>query len=100
MPQLLPSGRWRGRVRDPRTGKQIAPHVVIGGASSYPDEATCRRAESDARDALLDAATLGVTVRQFWQEWTTDPLWLRPAESTNIHNRERTEKFVERYGPR
>jgi hypothetical protein len=37
-------------------------------------------------------------VREFWDDWTTDPLWLRPAESTNIHNRERTSKFVAAHG--
>src|SRR4051794_23250922 len=100
MPQLLPSGRWRGRVRHPRTGKQIAPHVVIGGPATYPDEPACRRAEDDAREALTDAAILGVTVRGFWNEWTADPLWRRPAQSTNLHNRERTERFVQRYGDR
>ena len=31
MANQLPSGRWRGRVRHPRTGKQVAPHTVIGG---------------------------------------------------------------------
>lgn len=24
----------------------------------------------------------------FWERWTTDPLFARPKESTNIHNRE------------
>jgi integrase len=39
-------------------------------------------------------------VREFWQEWTTDPLWARPAESTNVTYRERTEGFVRAYGDR
>jgi hypothetical protein len=41
-----------------------------------------------------------VTVRAFWERWTSDPLFARPKESTNIHNRERTQAFVERYGDR
>ena len=39
-----------------------------------------------------------VTVQAFWERWTRDPLFARPKESTNIHNRERTRMFVERYG--
>jgi hypothetical protein len=41
-----------------------------------------------------------VTVRGFWQEWTTDPLRLRPADSTNLHNAGRTRAFVDVYGER
>ncbi len=41
-----------------------------------------------------------MTVRDFWERWTTDPLFARPKDSTNIHNRERTRAFVERYGAR
>lgn len=38
-----------------------------------------------------------MTVQEFWERWTADPLFARPKESTNIHNRERTRRFVERY---
>ena len=31
MPTRLPSGRWRPRVRHPRTGKQLSTRDVIGG---------------------------------------------------------------------
>ena len=37
-------------------------------------------------------------MREWWTEWTTEAPWLRPAESTNLHNRERTERFVAIYG--
>ncbi|HEX4436458.1 MAG TPA: hypothetical protein VH061_06630 [Solirubrobacteraceae bacterium] len=40
----------------------------------------------------------GETLYGFWERWTTDPLFARPKESTNIHNRERTRAFVDRYG--
>jgi hypothetical protein len=39
-----------------------------------------------------------VTVAEFHRRWTTDPLFARPKESTNIHNRERTHAFVSRFG--
>lgn len=41
-----------------------------------------------------------MTLRDFWERWTTDPLFARPKDSTNIHNRERTRAFVECYGGR
>ena len=47
-------------------------------------------AEDEARRLLRSSARTGVTVREFWNDWTTDPLWLRPSTSTNLHNRERT----------
>jgi integrase len=40
----------------------------------------------------------GVTLAEFWQRWTTDPLFARPKASTNLHNRERTRGFVTVYG--
>jgi integrase len=98
MPQQLPSGRWRPRVRHPRTGKQINPATVIGGPETFATREKATAAEEEARRLLRADARLGVTVREFWTLWTTDPLWLRSAKSTNIHNRERTERFVEEYG--
>src|SRR5215217_1067688 len=100
MANQLPSGRWRGRVRDPRTGKQVAPHTAIGGPSTYASRREAERAEDNARDLLHDLALRGKTVGEWWGEWTTDPLWARPAESTNMHNRERTRAFAQTYADR
>jgi integrase len=97
MPTQLPSGNWRPRIRHPRTGKQLNPQAVIGGPTSYPDEDAARAAERAALKVLRTNARAGVTVREWWEEWTTDPLWLRPAESTNVLNRERTEHFAAAY---
>jgi integrase len=94
MPQQLPSGRWRTRVRHPRTGKQVSARTVIGGPDTYATEPEALAAESEARRLLHTSARVGVTVGQWWTEWTTDPLWARPSESTNIHYRERTERFA------
>jgi integrase len=87
-------------VRDPRTGKQVAPHTIIGGPKTYATRRVAERAEDQARDELYELAERGATVREWWETWTTDPLWARPAESTNIHNRERTKAFANRYGDR
>jgi integrase len=98
MPSQLPSGMWRPRVRHPRTHKHLNPRAVIGGPDTYPTREEAKAAEDRARRALLTNARLGVTVREFWEEWTIDPRWQRPAKSTNIHRRDATRKFVEKYG--
>src|SRR3954470_10163293 len=102
MPTQLPSGNWRPRVRHPRTRKHINPATIIGGPSMYPphDRAGAERAEQDAVELRTSSARAGVTVRDFWTEWTSEAPWLRPAESTNIHNRERTQAFVDAYAER
>jgi len=73
---------------------------VIGGAKTYATRREAERAEDQARDALLGIAERGATVREWWTEWTTSPLWARPAESTGVHHLERTRAFVARYGDR
>jgi integrase len=98
MPTQLPSGRWRTRVRHPRTGKQLNARAVIGGPDTYATRDAAAAAEDEARRLLRTNARLGVSVREFWQDWTSDPLWMRPAASTNIHNAERTRGFVDAYG--
>lgn len=98
MPSQLPSGRWRARIRHPRTGKHLSAWSVIGGPETYDDRAAAVAAEDEARKILRSSVRAGVTLREFWEEWTTSPLWMRPSESTNVHRRERTTKFVERYG--
>ena len=97
MPTPLPSGRFRTRVRHPRTGKQISARQVIGGPETYPTEPEALAAEKEARRLLLAGARVGITVAEWWIEWTNDPNWQRPAESTNMHYRERTRKFVEQH---
>jgi integrase len=88
------------RLPSHRAGKQVAPSSIIGGPKTYPTRREAERAEDRARDELLGIAERGVTVRDFWTVWTISPLWARPSESTNIHNRERTRGFVERFGHR
>ena len=98
MPNQLPSGRWRARVWHPRQRKQVPVRQVIGGPDTYESEEEAKLAEAEARTLLADSARAGVTVEEWWTEWTTNALWQREAESTNIHYRIRTKAFVERYG--
>ena len=100
MANQLPSGRWRGRVYDARSAKQLSPAAIIGGPATFHTEADAVAAEALAAEHLRDHAALGVTVEDFWREWTTSPLWARPAKSTNLHNLERTAGFVSKFGDR
>jgi hypothetical protein len=100
MPSQLPSGRWRTRVRHPRTRKQLSARSVIGGPETYATMAGAEAAEAQVRDLLRSNPRVGVTVAEFWHEWISDPLWQRPARSTNLHNRERTSQFVAAHADR
>jgi integrase len=75
---------------------------VIGGPATYPDRSSAAAAEREAADVLRVNADSGLmTVAAFYAEWTTDPQWVkRRGESTNLHNWERTRRFVQRYGDR
>ncbi len=96
----LPSGRWRAQVHDPALGHNVSVSRVLGGPGTFATKTEAKRARETARERLGDAHARDVTVHDFWERWTTDPLFARPKESTNIHNCERTFAFVERYGAR
>jgi integrase len=85
-------------VRHPRTGKTINPRQVIGGPDTFATRREASFAEDEARRILRSNARAGVTVYEWWETWTTDPIWQRPSQSTNIHYRERTSAFVTVYG--
>lgn len=96
--QRLPSGKWRAQVYDPASGKNVSVSKVL------PDEPGTYRTKTEAKGArerarsALGKASSGVTVAEFRERWTTDPLFSRPKESTNIHNKERTKAFAKKYG--
>jgi integrase len=94
----LPSGRWRAQVYDSATGKNLSVSKIIGGPGTFATKTEAKRAREQARGLLREPRSREVTVAAFWERWTTDPLFARPKDSTNIHNRERTKAFVERYG--
>lgn len=93
----LPSGRWRARIWN--EGKDVPVSKILGaGASSFQTKREARDAYGKARRMLRGHSGDAVSVREFWERWTTDPLFARPKESTNAHNRERTREFAKRYG--
>lgn len=105
--QRLPSGRLRAQVYDPETGRNVSVVKVLGlpKGTTWPDSREGRREAKSARERARDRLYSperprgGLTLREWWTEtWTVDPLFARRKESTNVHNRERTQAFVKKYG--
>jgi integrase len=94
----LPSGRWRAQVYDPRLKRNVSVSRVLGGVGTFSTKTDAKRARETARARLGMGRERDVTVRGFWERWTTDPLFARPKESSDIRRRELTAGFVERYG--
>lgn len=95
----LPSGSWRAQVFDPSTGKNVSVSTLLGGRGTFRTKSEAKAARERARERLkAQRGDKGVTVAVFAERWTTDPLFARPKESTNIFNRERIKHFVGRYG--
>jgi len=94
----LPSGRWRAQVYDPTVGGNVSVSRILGGSGTFATKSEAKRARERARERLFEPRSREVTLRVFWERWTSDPLFARPKESTDIHNRERTRAFVDRYG--
>jgi hypothetical protein len=94
----LPSGRWRARVW--HQGKDLNVGHILGlpAGTTWRTKAEAKAAREDARRMLRSRGPASMTVREFWERWTSDPVYARPKDSTNIHNRERTKGFADRYG--
>src|SRR5262245_24084545 len=82
----LPSGRWRAQVYDPARAQNVSVSRILGGKGTFATKTEAKRARERARDRLGDLSSEAMTLRGFWQRWTTDPLFARPKSSTNIHN--------------
>ncbi len=94
----LPSGRWRAQVYDAATGKNVSVSAVLGGPGTFATKSDAKRARERARERLSSVRSREVTVLAFWERWTTDPLFGRPKQSSDIRHRELTKAFVDRYG--
>jgi integrase len=94
----LPSGRWRAQVYDPATGKNVSVSKVLHGPSTFDTKREAKTAREKARGLLGMVVRQQVTVRDFAERWTTDAIFERPKASTNLHNAERVQGFVDRYG--
>jgi hypothetical protein len=87
----LPSGRWRARVYDAATGRTSASQRCSAERARSPPKSEAKRARERARERLGSARSRDVTVRAFWERWTTDPLFARPKQSSDIRRREQNQ---------
>lgn len=95
----LPSGRFRCQVYDASTKTNRAVGDVLGTPGlTFASKREAKAARERAREILGHTHGTDVTIGQFRQRWTTDPLFARPKESTNLHNAERTRAFADKYG--
>jgi integrase len=95
----LPSNRWRAQTYDPSTGKFVSSAKVLGLTEpTFATETKARRADAAAAKLLAERRGLQLTVAEWALTWTTDPLYRRRKESTNIHNEERIRRFVDEHG--
>lgn len=78
----LPSGRWRAQVYDPARGQNVSVSRLLGGKGTFATKTEAKRVRERARDRLGDLSSEAMTLRGFWQRWTTDPLFARPKSST------------------
>jgi hypothetical protein len=95
----LPSGRWRAQVYDSQERANVSVSTVLGGPGTFRTKTEAKAAREKARERLAaERGAAGMALAAFAERWTTDPLFSRPKESTNIYNRERVRHFVARYG--
>src|SRR6185437_936990 len=79
----LPSGRWRAQVHDPRVGRNVSVSKILPREpSSYATKTEAKQARARARAELQVRVEQGVTLREFWGQWRTDPLFARPKKDT------------------
>jgi integrase len=71
------SGRWRAQVWS--DGKWIPVATVIGGPRSFGTKREAQLAKEAARAQLDGSAGRAMTVAQWRDRWTTDPLYARPV---------------------
>jgi integrase len=93
----LPSGRYRAQVHDPVVGHNVSVSKVLGGPGTFATKREAKAAREAAR-ARVGRQRSTVTVADFRKRWLNDPLFVRPKDSTMLHNAERTKAFADRYG--
>jgi hypothetical protein len=87
-------------VFDNKQGKNVSVTKVLtrealrelgaNEAGTFKTRTEAKRAREEARRVLArQQSGSSLTLREFWEKWTTDPLYARPKESTNLHNKER-----------
>jgi len=94
----LPSGRYRATIYVNGKGNVSAAKVLGLPPTSYRTIREAKAAEAEARAKASDVTLHGVTVGEWWETWTTDPLWTgSKKDSTNLNNRRNSSAFVKQY---
>jgi integrase len=95
----LPNKRFRVRVS--HEGKYYSAAKILGmrNGPSWRTKGEAKEAGAQAEAILKGRSRTEITVREFWEQWTSDPLFTaRWKETTAIHYRERTTAFVATFG--
>lgn len=96
---VLPDGRCRAQVHDPRTGRNVSVGKILGDTSSiYASKRIAKRKREQARELLETRGHDGPTLKAFAYRWTTDQLFSRPKVSTDMLNHWAIKDFVAAYG--
>jgi hypothetical protein len=95
----LPSGRFRAQTYSAETGTFVSSAGVLGLTErTFKTETAARRADAKAAELLKERRGHALTISDWAETWTTDPLYQRPKRSTNLHNAERIRSFVREHG--
>lgn len=96
----LPNGRYRAQVWDKRAGKTVAVRKILKDEpATYATKREAKKAREKARDWIDEHAGIeGPTLRAFAERWTSDRLFSRPKESTDLQNHWAVREFVNEYG--
>jgi integrase len=95
----LPSNRWRAQTYSAESGTFVSSAGVLGLTErTFKTETAARRADAKAAELLKERRGHALTIADWAETWTTDPLYQRPKRSTNLHNAERIRSFVREHG--
>lgn len=92
----LADKRYRAQVY--YRGKNLGVGDVLGGPSIFPKRAEATAAVARARARLKANKGIDVTLATWADRWTSDPLFARPKESSNLINEFNVREFVNDYG--
>lgn len=88
----LPSGRWRARVWHAGRDENVAAILDLPPGTTFATKREAKASMDRARARLRGSETAGVTVMEWWQTWTTDPV--RPPESIHEPSQPRADTRV------
>jgi hypothetical protein len=93
-------GKFRCQVYDRRTRKTVAVSKILPDTPAiFPSKKAAKAARERARERIEEMiGPDGPTLRAFADRWTSDRLFRRPKESTDLQNAWAIREFVDKYG--